>query len=100
MLIRNDRYKIEGNERNTNFWSYSSIINRIKNVAQEYGIKVKLVNEENTSKKCSLCGEIHEDGRIKRGLFKCPHTGKVINDDLNGAINILHITESIKDKGK
>jgi putative transposase len=49
---------------------------------------------------CSLCGEIHENGRIKRGLFKCPHTGKVINADLNGAINILHIPESVEDKGK
>jgi len=34
----------KGNERNSNFWSYSSIIKRIKNVAQEYGIKVKLVD--------------------------------------------------------
>ena len=90
----------KGNERNTNFWSYSSIINRFKDVAQEYGIKIKPVNEANTSKMCSLCGEIHEDGRIKRGLFKCPHTGKAINADLNGAINILHIPESVKDRGK
>jgi transposase len=58
------------------------------------------VDEENTSKTCSLCGEIHENGRIKRGLFKCPHTGKVINADLNGAINILHIPESVEDRGK
>jgi len=90
----------KGNERNTNFWNYSTIIKRIKNVAKEYGIKVKLVDEENTSKACSLCGEIHENGRIKRGLFKCPHTGKVINADLNGAINILHIPESNEDRGK
>jgi transposase len=90
----------KGNERNTNFWSYLAIIKRIKNVAQEYGIKVKLVNEENTSKTCSLCGEIHENGRIERGLFKCPHTEKVINADLNGAINILYIPESVKDRGK
>jgi len=33
------------NKRNTNFWSYSSIIQRIKDIAQEYGIKVKLVDE-------------------------------------------------------
>jgi len=46
----------KGNERNTNFWSYLSIIKRIKNVAQEYGIKVKPVNEANTSKTCSLWG--------------------------------------------
>jgi len=90
----------KGNERNTNFWSYLAIIKQIKEVAEEYGIKVKLVDEENTSKMCSLCGEIHENGRIKRGLFKCPHAGKVINADLNGAINILHIPESVEDRGK
>jgi len=90
----------KGNERNTNFWSYLAIIKRIKDIAQEYGIKVKLLDEENTSKTCSLCGEIHENGRIKRGLFKCSHTGKVINADLNGAINILHIPESVEDRGK
>jgi len=76
------------------------MINRIKDGAQEYGIKVKLVNEANTSKTCSLCGEIHENGRIERGLFECPHTGKVIDSDLNGAINILHIHESVMDRGK
>jgi putative transposase len=48
-----------------------------------------------SSKKCSLCGDAHKNGRIKRGLFKCPRTGKVINADLNGAINILHIPESL-----
>ncbi|MFP3133611.1 MAG: zinc ribbon domain-containing protein [Nitrososphaeria archaeon] len=47
-----------------------------------------------------MCGEIHEKGRIERGLFKCPHTGKVINADLNGAINILHIPEFFEDRGK
>jgi len=90
----------KGNERNSNFWNYSSIITRVKQVGKEYGIKVKLVDEENTSKMCSLCGEIHENGRIERGLFKCPHTGKVINADLNGVINILYIPESVKDRGK
>jgi len=44
--------------------------------------------------------EIYEKGRIERGLFKCPHTGKVINADLNGAINILHISEFFEDRGK
>jgi len=59
----------KGNEKNSNFWNYSSIINRIKDVAQEYGIKVKLVNEVNTSKTCSQCGETHENGRIAKSQF-------------------------------
>ncbi|MFP3166511.1 MAG: transposase [Nitrososphaeria archaeon] len=90
----------KGNQRNTNFWGYLSIIAGVKQVGKEYGIKVKPVNEANTSKTCSLCGEIHENGRIERGLFECPHTKKVINADLNGAINILYIPESVEDRGK
>jgi len=45
-------------------------------------------------------GKIYENERIKRGLFKCPHAGKVINADLNEAINILHTPESSEDRGK
>jgi len=56
------------------------------------------VNEAHTSKTCSLCGEAHKSGRVKRGLFKCPCIGKVINADLNGAINILHIPESLRSR--
>jgi len=59
------------------------------------GIKVTDVGEPNTSRNCSLCGEAHKNGRIKRGLFKCPRTGKAINADLNSAVNILHIPESL-----
>jgi putative transposase len=59
------------------------------------GIKVTDVGEPNTSKDCSLCGDVHKNGRIKRGLFKCPRTGKAINADLNSAVNILHIPESL-----
>jgi putative transposase len=33
-------------------------------------------------------------------LFKCPRTGKVSNTDLNGAINILHIPESLGSRSR
>ncbi len=88
-----DIARTKGRKLTVNFWNYSYVIRRFNEVAEEYGIKVVEVDEAWTSKTCSLCGEIHESGRVKRGLFKCPHTG-VINADLNGAINILHIPES------
>ncbi|WP_288104693.1 transposase, partial [Thermofilum sp.] len=83
-----------GNKLTANFWSYGYIIRRFEEVGEELGIKTVEVNEVNTSKTCSLCGEVHINGRIKRGLYKCPRMGKVVNADLNGAINILHIPES------
>jgi putative transposase len=83
-----------GNKLTTNFWNYGYVIKRFEDVGEELGIKIVKVGEGYSSKKCSLCGEAHEGGRIKRGLYKCPRIGKVINADLNGAMNILHIPES------
>ncbi|WP_288006102.1 transposase [Thermofilum sp.] len=83
-----------GNKLTVNFWSYGYIVRRFEEVGEELGIKTVEVNEADTSKTCSLCGEAHKNGRVKRGSYRCPRTGKVINADLNGAINILHIPES------
>ncbi len=66
------------------------IIGRLRDVGDEYGIKVVPVNEAYISVTCSLCGEVHDGGRVFRGLFKCPNMGKAMNADINGAINILH----------
>ena len=84
-----------GNKLTSNFWSYNYTINRFEEVGVELGIRVIDVPEPNTSKDCSLCGDAHEGGRVKRGLFKCPRIGVVINADLNGARNISYIPESL-----
>jgi putative transposase len=85
-----DTVRDQGNKLTVNFWNYSYIIKRFKEVGEELGIKVVKIGESDTSRNCSLCGDAHKNGRIKRGLFKCPRTGKAINADLNSAINILH----------
>ena len=58
------------------------------------GINVILVNESHTSK-CSfldneeICHHEHYAGqRMKRGLFRTG-TGKMMNADLNGSLNIM-----------
>jgi putative transposase len=89
-----------GNKLTVNFWNYGYAIRRFKEVGEELGIRVIDVDEQNTSRDCSLCGEAHKGGRIKRGLFKCPRMGKVINADLNGAMNILHIPESLGSRSR
>jgi len=77
-----------GSFENVQVWHYGYLIRRIIEVAEEYGIKVILVNEAGTSSKCP----IHGDGcgrRITRGLFKCTRLNKVFNADLAAAYNIL-----------
>jgi putative transposase len=95
-----DTVRDHGNELTVNFWNYSYIIKRFKEIGEELGIGVSEVAEPNTSKSCSLCGESHESGRIRRGLYKCPRMGKAMNADLNGAVNILHIPESLGSRSR
>ncbi|MEM3923639.1 MAG: zinc ribbon domain-containing protein [Zestosphaera sp.] len=69
---------------------------RIAEVEEEYGIKVELVSEENTSTICPLCRVKNQDHRrVYRGLFKCYKHSKVFNVDLVGAYNILLKTKTI-----
>ncbi|WP_293252981.1 transposase, partial [Palaeococcus sp. (in: euryarchaeotes)] len=83
-----------GKGRKQNFilshvWRFNTVIKRLTEVAEEYGIKILLVGEAFTSQSCPLCGQRHANGRIFRGLFKCCGEGVVMNADLVGAFNIL-----------
>ncbi|NJE00472.1 RNA-guided endonuclease TnpB family protein [Thermococcus sp. JdF3] len=70
-------------------WRFNTVIKRLKEVAEEYGIEVMVVGEAFTSQTCPVCGKPHEGARFVRGLFKCRATGLVFNADLVGAFNIL-----------
>ncbi|NAZ28312.1 MAG: transposase [Caldivirga sp.] len=78
----------DGNEYNVNIWWFNKIINWLKDVLEEYGIKLSIVNEYGTSRQCSICNANHENGRVKRGLYVCETTGIKINADINAARNI------------
>jgi len=51
-----------GNKLTVNFWNYGYVIRRFKEIGEELGIRVIDVDEQNTSKTCSLCGEAHKTG--------------------------------------
>ncbi len=70
-------------------WRFNYMIKRLTEVAEEYGIRVDVVDEAFTSKTCPVCGKPHKGARFVRGLFKCPATGLIFNADLVGAFNIL-----------
>jgi putative transposase len=77
-----------GDFDNVNVWTYGLLLRRIREVAEEYGIKVIYVDERGTSSRCPWHGN-GCDVRIHRGLFKCTRLGKVFNADLMAAHNIL-----------
>ncbi|MEM0244368.1 MAG: zinc ribbon domain-containing protein, partial [Zestosphaera sp.] len=48
------------------------MLRRVIEVGEEYGIKVELVSEENTSTTCPQCRVKNQDHkRVYRGLLKC-----------------------------
>ena len=69
-----------------NFWSFRYIINRLITTAENFGIKVKLVKENNTSSVCPFCET--KGKRITRGLFYCPKCNQIMNADVVGCLNI------------
>lgn len=80
-----------GKVNNQNFVSipYDRFKRKLKSKCMYYGIRYVEVDESYTSQRCSKCGVIEKSSRKYRGLYVCRHCGKVINADINGAINIL-----------
>jgi len=82
-----------GTKNNRNFYGipYSKLINKLKD---KFGEKIIITEESYTSKCDALALEEigkkikYMGNRVKRGLFKSS-IGKLINADLNGAINIM-----------
>ena len=94
----NDHGKV-GNQKLHNFWPFAQIRQRICELSEEYGIRVRFKSERGTSKRCSICGHKHKNGRVKRGLYKCAETGARLNADVNGAYNILYGRKVAADSG-
>jgi putative transposase len=86
-----------GNKTNQTFVSipYHQLLSYLKYKCELVGIKMVETEESYTSKCSSLDFEAiqkHEEyagSRVKRGLFKSNILNKVINADVNGALNIL-----------
>ena len=78
-----------GRKSNTmvnNFWSHQHLLKRIREVSEEYGIRVKMVDERGTSSRCPWCGSSEV---VKRGrLLKCKQCGIEAHRDVVGALNI------------
>lgn len=69
-----------------NFWSHRYLAQRIKEKAEEYGIRVVEVDESYTSSVCPRCG-LRNVVKRKR-LFKCLSCGLEAHRDAIGCVNI------------
>ena len=88
--IRENNHKgAKSNSMIHNFWSFNYIIQRFKDVAEEYGVKVKEVSERKTSSICVRCSS--ENYERKGRLFKCISCGLEANRDAIGVLNIANL---------
>jgi putative transposase len=72
-----------------NFWSFSYIVRRFREKAEEYGIEVDEKSEYKTSSKCPRC---HSEEIVTRGrLLKCLSCGLEANRDAAGVLNIGYL---------
>ncbi len=87
--VRNNRHNGKANTMINNFWSFSYIVRRFKEKAEEYGIEVGEVSEYKTSSKCPYCGSENVTNRGR--LFKCYDCGLEAHRDAVGVLNIGHL---------
>jgi len=85
----NDDKGAKVNAMTHNFWSFRYIINRLITTAENFGINVRLVKENNTSSICPRCGSTNAY-KHKR-LFKCLNCGLEAHRDVVGVLNIAHL---------
>ncbi len=88
-VARNSKRGKKQNFILSHVWRFNYVIKRLKEVVEEYGILVEVVDEAFTSQTCPLCSQRHSNARFVRGLFKRHREGVVMNVDLVGAFNIL-----------
>jgi len=92
-IRQNNNKNSKANAMIHNFWSFRYIIDRLITTAENFGIKVKLVKESNTSSVCPFCGT--KGRRITRGLFHCPKCNQIMNADVVGCLNIAKKCKAI-----
>jgi len=67
--------------------SWGKLIDFTTYKAEEAGGFVELVNPRNTSKQCSVCGNI-QSMTLSQRTYRCPNCGAIMDRDHNAAINI------------
>ena len=70
-------------------WNLNLLFDRITNKCEENRVLFELVDPKYTSQRCSSCGEIHKESRMKE-IYKCIKCGFEIDSDFNASKNILN----------
>lgn len=86
--IRNRTGVSKRQRRRVHSWSFARLKKFIQYKAENFGIKLVLIDPRHTSQTCSKCGYQHRLNRKTQSLFHCRSCGFQLNADLNAARNI------------
>jgi putative transposase len=68
-------------------WAHGQFVHYLVYKARQYGIRVKQIAEDYSTRTCSICGFVR--GNAPQGrIYTCPRCSTAIHRDLNGASNI------------
>ena len=70
--------------------SWGMLMRRLRFKAAEAGTTLILVDPYNTSRTCSMCGNVKSELPLSVRTYHCECCGMVMDRDRNAAINILH----------
>ena len=84
----NSRNRGKPGNKKLHGWEFDRFTDLLEYKAKKYGILVDRVDEANTSKTYSCCGQIRDSNRVERGLYACESCETTMNADVNGAVNV------------
>jgi len=71
-------------------WTYSKLIDRIKQSCEVGGVHCQMINPAYTSQICNKCGFVHKLNRNSE-IFECRNCGYTLDADYNASLNILNL---------
>jgi putative transposase len=72
-----------------NDWCLYTFIQMLKYKCQRHGKELQILDERNTTKMCSGCGNM-QDMPLHKRTYRCTQCGLVMDRDKNSAVNILN----------
>lgn len=69
------------------FWHYARVINRLRQICEEEGIRIEFKSPYKTSQRYPICGKIDRRNR-NADKFKCTNCAFEENADIVGAMNL------------
>ena len=67
-------------------WSYSTIADKVKSLAEISGVHVQLNSSTYRSQRCSKCGMVRKSNRMGK-TYSCKNCGFTIDADFNASLN-------------